>query len=117
MGARQRTISSVVHTISKGTTNKLYYDAADAAPQGVYLSIKDMLTEVLSLGYFASALYGWASQKDKQIATGQMVNIKRVLGVPFAHGTADLIQGETADEQPLDGPCFGQVHMIFIVQW
>ena len=64
------------------------------------------------------------------------VNKKRVLGVPFAPGTADLVhgqlalvkpgreeviaeyaghlhdvqsQGETADEQPLDDPWFGQV--------
>ena len=64
------------------------------------------------------------------------VNIERVLGVPFAHGTADLvrghpalvkpgreeyagqqhfllhdiqIQGETAGEQPIDDPWFGQV--------
>ena len=68
------------------------------------------------------------------------VNIKRVVDVPFAHGTADLVrghpalvkpgreeviaeyagqqhlhlhdvqsQGETADEQPLDDPWFGQV--------
>jgi len=32
-----------------------------------------MLTEVPSLKYFASALNGWASQQDKQIATRQMV--------------------------------------------
>lgn len=136
-----------MHTISKGTTNKLYYGTADVAPQGVYLSIEDMLTEVPSLKYFASALNGWASQQDKQITTGQMVNIKRVVGIPFAHGTADLvhghpalvkpgreeviaeyagqqhlllhdvqIQGETADEQPLGDPWFGQVHRIFTVQ-
>lgn len=68
------------------------------------------------------------------------VAIKRVLGIPFAHGTADLvrghpalikpcregvygdfaahkhlllddvqIQGETADEQLLDEPWYGQV--------
>ncbi|DBA87915.1 TPA: hypothetical protein ACH3X1_004903 [Trebouxia sp. C0004] len=42
------------------------------------------------------------------------VNIKRVLGVPFAHGTADLVRGHPAlvkpgREEPLDEPCFGQV--------
>ncbi|DBA84469.1 TPA: hypothetical protein ACH3X1_006091 [Trebouxia sp. C0004] len=58
---------------SKGTTNKLYYGAADAAPQGVYLTIEDMLTEV---------------------------NIKRVLGVSFAHSTADLVRGHPALVKP-----------------
>lgn len=76
---RQRTISSDVHTISKGTT----------------------------------------SCTTKQQMLRLKVNVIRMLGVPFAHGTADLVRGHPALVKPGRGEVFhehaGQQHLVLLM--
>ncbi len=47
---------------------------------------------------------------------GMQVNLKRVLGVPFAHGTADLVRGHPALVKPGREEVFaeyaGQQHLV-----